>query len=79
MQSALDRSLIDWLGHLKSPPKTGCAHCSPRRGPVSPPLRLPSTAVGPDGTISLGGDGYVAVAPASTVNFALRTRPSSTP
>jgi len=42
-------------------------------GPLPAPLRLPATAVAADGTISLGGDGYVAAAAASTVNFALRT------
>jgi len=37
------------------------------------PLRLPATAIHPSGPVSLAGDGAVAVAAASTVNFALRT------
>ncbi len=42
-------------------------------GPPPAPLRLPATAIHPGGPVSLGGDGAVAVAAASTVNFALRT------
>ncbi len=41
--------------------------------PLPAPLRLPATAISPRGVISLGGDGAVAIAAASTVNFALRT------
>ena len=41
--------------------------------PLPSALRLPATAITPAGTISLSGDGHVAVAAASTVNFALRT------
>ncbi len=41
--------------------------------PLPTPLRLPATAVTPAGTITLAGDGNVALAAASTVNFTLRT------
>jgi PrgI family protein len=43
-----------------------------RAGTLPAPLRLPANAPRPDGVIRLG-DGAVAIAAASTVNFALRT------
>jgi hypothetical protein len=43
--------------------------------PLPAPLRLPATAITPTGAITLDGGACVAVAAASTVNFALRTPP----
>jgi len=82
---SLDRLALAALRHARQPrrlvPAPGGVHPPPpwadprlaADGPLPAPLRLPATAVAADGTISLGGDGSVAVAAASTVNFALRT------
>lgn len=42
-------------------------------GPPPAPLRLPAHAIGPRGTISLGGDGVAVIVAATTVSFTLRT------
>ena len=67
------RRLVPAPGGVHPPPPWADPRLAAGAGPLPAPLRLPATAVAADGTISLGGDGYVAVAAASTVNFALRT------
>ncbi|MDA8320804.1 MAG: PrgI family protein [Actinomycetota bacterium] len=67
------RRLVPAPGGVHPPPPWADPRLAAAAGPLPAPLRLPATAVAADGTISLGGDGYVAVAAASTVNFALRT------
>lgn len=67
------RRLVPAPGGVHPPPPWAGPAAARRAGPLPAPLRLPATAVAADGAISLGGDGYVAIAAASTVNFALRT------
>jgi PrgI family protein len=67
------RRLVPAPDGVHPPPQWTAPRLAAAAGPLPAPLRLPATAVTADGTISLGGDGYVAVAAASTVNFALRT------
>jgi len=67
------RRLVPAPDGVRPPPQWADPRLAADAGPLPAPLRLPATAVTADGTISLGGDGYVAVAAASTVNFALRT------
>ena len=82
---SLDRWLAAGLRHARAPRRLvhapegvlpPPAWTSPRVAaqarPLPAPLRLPATAISPDGVISLGRDGAVAVAAGSTVNFALR-------
>jgi hypothetical protein len=59
-------------GVLPPPPWLAPAVAAQAR-PLPAPLHLPATAISPRGVISLGRDGAVAIAAASTVNFALRT------
>jgi hypothetical protein len=58
---------------IHPPPTWIASDMAGRARPLPAPLRLPATAITPAGTITLGGEGNVAVAVASTVNFALRT------
>jgi PrgI family protein len=67
------RRLVPAPDGVHPPPPWADPRLAAAAGPLPAPLRLPATAVAADGTISLGGDGYAAVAAGSTVNFALRT------
>ena len=67
------RRLVPAPGGVRPPPRWADPRLAAAAGPLPAPLRLPATAIAVDGTISLGSDGYAAVAAASTVNFALRT------
>jgi hypothetical protein len=67
------RRLVPAPEGINPPPTWITPATAGQTGPLPSPLRLPATAITPAGTITLGGDGSVAVAAASTVNFALRT------
>ncbi len=83
---SLDRLLVAALRQARSPHQLVTApegvHPPPRwldpaaaaqASPLPTPLRLPASGISAGGAIDLGGDGTVAVAAASTINFALRT------
>jgi hypothetical protein len=72
-QARASRRLVPAPGGVLPPPAWIHPVVAGQARPLPAPLRLPATAVTPTGVISLGGDGNVAVAAVSTVNFALRT------
>jgi hypothetical protein len=72
-QARAPRRLVPAPGGVLPPPAWIHPVVASQARPLPAPLRLPATAVTPAGVITLGGDGNVAVAAASTVNLALRT------
>jgi PrgI family protein len=73
-QARAPRRLVPAPEGVTPPPSWLQPAVAAQARPLPAPLRLPATAISPAGVISLGGaDGAVAVAAASTVNFALRT------
>jgi hypothetical protein len=72
-QARAPRRLVPAPEGIQPPPAWIAPALAGQAGPLPSPLRLPATAITPAGTITLGGDASVAVAAASTVNFALRT------
>jgi hypothetical protein len=72
-QARAPRRLVPAAEGVLPPPAWLAPAVAAQAGPLPAPLRLPATAISPRGVISLGGDGAVAIAAASTVNFALRT------
>ncbi len=72
-QARAPRRLVPAPEGIHPPPTWVAPAMAGQAGPLPSPLRLPATAITPAATITLGGEGSVAVAVASTVNFALRT------
>lgn len=72
-QARAPRRLIPAPEGVLPPPAWISPALAGQARPLPAPLRLPADAVTPAGTITLAGDGNVAVAAASTVNFTLRT------
>jgi PrgI family protein len=72
-QARSPRRLVPASEGIHPPPTWIDPAVAAQAGPPPAPLRLPATAIHPGGPVSLGGDGAVAIAAASTVNFALRT------
>jgi hypothetical protein len=72
-QARAPHRLVPAAEGIHPPPAWIAPAMAGQAGPLPSPLRLPAAAITPAGTITLGGDGSVAVAVASTVNFALRT------
>ena len=72
-QARAPRRLVCAPEGIPAPPPWTAAGAAAQASPLPAPLHLPATAISAGGVISLGGDGAVAVAAASTVNFALRT------
>jgi hypothetical protein len=72
-QARSPRRLVPAPEGVHPPPRWITPTVAAGAGPLPAPLRLPATAVSPAGAVRLGGDGAVAIAAASTVNFALRT------
>jgi len=72
-QARAPRRLVPAPEGIHPPPAWTSPAVAARARPLPAPLRLPATAISPAGVISLGGDGAVAIAAVSTVNFALRT------
>jgi hypothetical protein len=67
------RRLVPAPGGVLPPPGWVTRAAAAQARPLPAPLRLPATAITPAGLITLDGGACVAVAAASTVNFALRT------
>jgi hypothetical protein len=72
-QAHAPRRLVPAPGGVLPPPAWIQPQVAAQARPLPAPLRLPATAVTPAGAITLAGDGNVALAAASTVNFTLRT------
>jgi hypothetical protein len=72
-QARAPRRLVPAPGGVLSPPAWINPVTAGQARPLPAPLHLPATAVTPAGVITLGGDGNVALAAASTVNLTLRT------
>jgi hypothetical protein len=72
-QARAPRRLVPAPEGIHPPPAWLDPTVTARARPLPSPLRLPATAIGPAGPVSLDDGGAVAVAAASTVNFALRT------
>ncbi|SRR6266536_2645823 len=72
-QARSPRRLVPAPEGIHPPPTWIDPNVAAQAGPPPAPLRLPATAIHPSGPVRLDGDGAVAVAAASTVNFALRT------
>jgi PrgI family protein len=73
-QARAPRRLVPAPEGIPPPPAWIDPAVAAQAAPLPAPLRLPPAAVHPAGPVELGGgEGAVAVAAASTVNFALRT------
>lgn len=72
-QACAPRRLVPAPEGIHPPPGWITPAVAGQAGPLPAPLHLPATAITLAGTITLGGEGHVAVAGASTVNLTLRT------
>lgn len=71
-QTRAPRRLVPAPGGISPPPRWITPAVAGQALPLPAPLRLPVTAISTSGVITIG-DGTVALAAASTVNFTLRT------
>jgi len=72
-QARCPRRLVPAPDGVLPPPAWITPAVAGQARPLPAPLHLPAAAVTPAGVITVSGDGNVALAAASTVNFALRT------
>jgi len=72
-QARSPRRLVPAPEGVAPPPAWASQAAGAWAGPLPAPLRLPATAISPDGVVGLGGDGTAVMAAASTVNLGLRT------